>query len=108
MPLVEGKIQSNSYLLLIQDGAPSHAAGSSQEEISRYGILKIDWPYLSDSNLIESVWDQMKAHIDDYNPEEYGRRQRQLLGLREFEIKAWNSITSGQLIHFIKSIPGNF
>jgi transposase len=48
----------------MQDGAPSHSAASTKEELSKRGIITIFWPaYLPDLNLIKTIWNWMKDYI---------------------------------------------
>ena len=90
----------------MQDGAPSHTARRTREEMSRLGIHPIDWPSFSpDLNPIESVWDQMKIYIDNHYPEVYACSQRFSTRLRDIVEEAWNSITSDQLLRLLRSMP---
>lgn len=106
LPLIASKLQSESSLVFMQDGAPSHTARHTREQISRYGIQPIFWPSFSpDLNPIESVWDQMKTYIDDHYPEAYAHSQRSSNRLRDIVEEAWNSITSDQLLRLLRSMP---
>ena len=109
LPKVADKLQSDSSLVFMQDGAPSHTARRTREEMSRLGIHPIDRPSFSpDLNPIESVWDQMKTYIDNHYPEVYACSQRSSNRLRDIVEEAWNSITSDQLLRLLRSIPARF
>ena len=105
LPLIANKLQSERSLVFMQDGAPSHTARRTREEMSRYGIQPIVWPSFSpDLNPIESVWDQMKTYIDNHYPEVYACSQRSSNRLRDIVEEAWNSITSDQLLRLLRSM----
>lgn len=105
--LIASKIQSYDSMLM-QDGALGRIVECAQEEISRYGILQINWPSFSpDLNPLESVWDQVRAYIGHY-PGECGSGQRQLSRILEIVKQAWNSVTPDQLLHLIIRISGRF
>ena len=90
----------------MQDGAPSHIARRTREEMSRLGVQPIVWPSFSpDLNPIESVWDQMKTYIDDHYPEQYASTQRSPSRLREIVTEAWDSISPSQLYCLRQSLP---
>ena len=52
------------YLVLIQDGAPGHAAAKTKEELRARGITVIFWPlFLLDLNPIKRVWHIIKNYL---------------------------------------------
>ena len=105
LPLIANKLRSERSLVFMQDGAPSHTARRTREEMSRYGIQPIVWPSFSpDLNPVESAWDQMKTYIDDHYPEAYARSQRSSNRQRDIVEEAWNSITSDQLLRLLRSM----
>lgn len=64
VPLIVGWIRMNPQLQLMQDGAPSHAAGDTAAELLARGIVQIFWPvYLPDLNPIETIWNWMKDYF---------------------------------------------
>ena len=51
-------------LVLMQDGAPGHAAADTKKELEERGIRVIFWPPFSlDLNLIERVWHIIKNYL---------------------------------------------
>ena len=60
----------NPHLLLMQDGAPGHAAKIIIQKISDRNIRVILWfAFSPDFNLIETVWNNMKNWIQQNHPE---------------------------------------
>jgi transposase len=63
MPLIDSMVslarnQFNKYLIVIQDGAPSHRNLLTIKDLHERRIYPIDWPpYSPDLNPIEKVWD---------------------------------------------------
>lgn len=63
VPVIHGWLTMNPDLVLMQDGAPGHAAGETQVDLAERGITPIFWPAFSpDLNLIETVWNWMKDY----------------------------------------------
>lgn len=62
IPIIHGwvqlcKEQLGEDLILMQDGAPGHAAAETQENLRERGIVVMEWPPFSpDLNPIESCW----------------------------------------------------
>lgn len=103
VPLIVGTIQSNSSLLLKQNGSSSRTAGRTQVEISQCRIQQIDQPSFSqDLNTGESIKDQIKAFIDGHYLQEYCSGQRQCPRLREIVEGAWNSTMTVQIFNLTK------
>jgi transposase len=89
------------YLVLMQDGAPGHAAAETKEELRERGIVVITWPPFSpDLNPIERVWHVMKNYLQDNYPENmtYNR-------LREAVKDAWEKVGSFTFKELIESMP---
>ena len=60
VPLIDGMVTMSrdhgSYLIVMQDSAPSHRSLLTIEELHERGIFPIDWPpYSPDLNLIEQL-----------------------------------------------------
>jgi len=57
-------------LVLMQDGAPGHAARDTRQDLLERGIRVIFWPPFSpDLNPIERVWHIMKNYLQANYPE---------------------------------------
>lgn len=71
--LIEAAVQPNEVgisLILMQNGAPCHSSQRTKYELSSGRIMGIVWPsYCSDLDLIQSVSDMMKSHINEYHLE---------------------------------------
>ena len=64
LPLIQLAKQANPGLLMMQDGAPCHAARNTMRNLRAAEIEPIFWPPFSpDLNPIESVWNMMKDHV---------------------------------------------
>ncbi len=92
VPVIHGYIElqrrQGVHLVLMQDGAPGHAAGETKEELRARGICVIFWPpYSPDLNPIERVWHIMKNYLQDNYPEDMGYDQ-----LRAAVNDAWNKV----------------
>ena len=80
--------QEGIYLVLMQDGAPSHSTGEIKQELESRGITVIFWPpYSLDLNPIESVWYIMKNYLQDNYLEVMGYDQ-----LWAVVTNAWNKV----------------
>ena len=101
VPLIYGWIRMNPYLHFIQDGAPSHLAASTKEELSERGIITIFWPvYLPDLNLIKTIQNWIK----DYIKRVYGNKEHSYDNLQIYVKEAWEQITKEQLNSLIDSM----
>jgi hypothetical protein len=70
VPIIDGWIrvckQNGEELVLMQDGAPGHAAGETKDQLQARGVTVLSWPPFSpDLNPIESCWNWMKDYIED-------------------------------------------
>jgi DDE superfamily endonuclease/transposase len=101
IPLIHGWLRMNPHLQLMQDGAPGHSAGETQEELRNRGITPIFWPpYSPDLNPIETVWNLMKDYV-----ESLGDRQVSYPQLRQAVRDAWDSIEDAKLLELIATMP---
>lgn len=88
-------------LVLMQDGAPGHAAADTREDLRERGVFIIYWPPFSpDLNPIERVWHIMKNYLQDNYPEIVGYTQ-----LREAVKDAWDKVGEEAFRALIESMP---
>ena len=88
-------------LVLMQDGAPGHAAADTQQDLRERGIILIFWPLFSpDLNPIERVWHVMKNYLQDNFPENMTYNQ-----LRDAVKEAWNKVGESTFRDLIESMP---
>ena len=77
-------------LVLMQDGAPGHAAANTKKDLEERGVIVIYWPPFSpDLNPIEKVWHIMKNCLQDHYPENMSYDQ-----LRAAVKDAWEKVGS--------------
>ena len=77
IPLIQGwlRMPNNGHLLYMQDGAPSHTAAATKEELCERGIPIIIWPpYSPDLNPIETVRRRAQLKTDHFLNEEHQNR----------------------------------
>jgi transposase len=105
VPIIHGYIEmmrrQGVYLVLMQDGAPGHAAGDTREDLRERGIVVIFWPPFSpDLNPIERVWHIMKNYLQDNYPE------RMIYDALRAAVKdAWEKVGQHEFEELIKSMP---
>lgn len=105
VPVIHGYIElmrrQGISLVLMQDGAPGHAAGETKEDLQERGIIIIFWPPFSpDLNPIERVWHIMKNYLQDNYPENMSYER-----LRAAVKEAWEKVGRFELEELIKSMP---
>ena len=89
------------YLVLMQDGAPGHAAADTRQDLRERGITVIFWPpFPPDINPIERVWHIMKNYLQDHYPEAMGYDQ-----LRAAVKDAWDKVGQFEFEDLINSMP---
>jgi transposase len=94
VPVIDGWIRLNAInrqdLILMQDGAPGHAADATQEDLDQRGVTRITWPpYSPDLNPIENCWNWMK----DYVADRYGDEPKPTYDkLRKWVNEAWEEL----------------
>jgi hypothetical protein len=94
IPIIDGWIRLSAFngqrLVLMQDGAPGHAAEETQIDLDERGIERVTWPpYSPDLNPIENCWNWMKdwleAHYGDEPKPAYDK-------LRKWVNEAWEAL----------------
>ena len=106
VPLIQRAKEENPALLLMQDGAPCHAARNTMEVLQRAGIDPIVWPPFSpDLNPIGSLWNTVKDFVQNRYPEIQMGSQISLQNLQGAILEAWESITLEDLPQLMESMP---
>ncbi|MBW0476848.1 hypothetical protein O181_016563 [Austropuccinia psidii MF-1] len=84
----------------MEDNAPIHMAGFSNQWCKQNGILKMEWPAHSpDLNLIENIWKSMKSQISKlYQPQNLDE-------LKHAIWSSWSNIYPGILNNYLQSMP---
>ncbi|KAF6815631.1 hypothetical protein CMUS01_12404 [Colletotrichum musicola] len=108
VPIIDGWIrlcqqQYRDNLILMQDGAPAHSAGSTIEDLNDRGVQVIYWPPFSpDLNPIETCWNWMK----DYIQEAAGITENPSYDtLRIWVKEAWDAIPEHFLSDLLSTMP---
>lgn len=108
VPVIDGWIQwcktnFSEELVLMQDGAPGHAAASTRKDFEERGVQVLDWPAFSpDLNPIESVWNWMKDWIED----RYGLEEKPSYDkLRQWVKEAWEAVPDDYFKELLESMP---
>jgi transposase len=107
LPLIDAWIHENRRrgieLLFMQDGAPGHAAQSTQANIRTRGIQIIFWPPFSpDLNPIENCWNWIKDYIED----KWGLNEDPgHMRLREYVLEAWDMMPDSYWRELLDSMP---
>jgi hypothetical protein len=98
---IQLKAREGIQLVLMQDGAPGHAAADTQQDLRERGITVIFWPPFSpDLNPIERVWHIMKNYLQDNYPENMGYGP-----LRRAVKDAWDKVGEFEFRALIESMP---
>ena len=105
VPMIHGYIEmqkrEGKNLVLMQDGAPGHAAADTREDLRERGIIVIFWPPFSpDLNPIERVWHIMKNYLQDNYPEVMSYDI-----LRRAVKDSWDKVGEHEFQELINSMP---
>jgi len=107
VPVIDGWIRlrqgEGESLILMQDGAPGHAAEATRQDLHDRGVHVILWPpYSPDLNPIESCWNWMKDYIEDC----WGLEEKISYDmLREFVKAAWEALPDSYLQELLTEMP---
>ncbi|KAF6819694.1 hypothetical protein CMUS01_11672 [Colletotrichum musicola] len=108
VPLIDGWIrlcsmETGGRLLLMQDGAPSHSATATLQDLNERGVTVLDWPpYSPDLNPIEMCWNWMKDFVED----KYGLTEKPTYDqLRQWVYEAWEALPVDFLDELLASMP---
>jgi transposase len=107
VPVMDGWIRlrqrEGEELILMQDGAPGHAASSTRQDLRDRGVKVILWPpYSPDLNPIETCWDWMKDYIED----KYGLEEKPSYEmLRSYVCEAWDVLPDTYLAQLLATMP---
>lgn len=107
VPLICGWIRlqarEESQLILMQDGAPGHAASSTLEELRERGIQSLAWPpYSPDLNPIETCWAWMKNWMSS----RYGDDENASYDVLRVRVKeAWDVLPQSFLQEQVATMP---
>ena len=105
VPIIHGYIEMmrryGIHLVLMQDGAPGHAAADTQEDLRERGVIVIFWPPFSpDLNPIERVWYIIKNYLQDNYLETMLYN-----ALRDAVKDAWDKVGRYEFEDLINSMP---
>jgi hypothetical protein len=89
----------------MQDGAPSHSAAYTIDQLQERGIEPIFWPAFSpDLNPIETVWNKMKDWIELHHLDLPAGKQRSYEQLRQIVKEAWEAIPEETLRRLVEGM----
>lgn len=102
LPRVENFIRPYVNLWFQHDGARSHTARLTQQELAERMIQAVAWPpYSPDLNPIENVWAWMKGWIESH----YDIQSLNTVHLRSAIIAAWQAVPEDMLENLARSMP---
>ena len=86
----------------MQDGAPSHRAAGTINDLEERGVTVIVWPpYSPDLNPIKTVWNWMKDYIEEH----YGSNVTPTYDqLRLYVKEAWEAVPDWWLQHLLSNM----
>jgi transposase len=107
VPLIHGWIQHSAHqgqhLILMQDGAPAHAAATTLLDLQEREVIQVKWPpYSPDLNPIENCWNWLKAYLED----KYGDEPKPSYALlRQWVQEAWEALPKSYWRAQLLSMP---
>jgi DDE superfamily endonuclease len=103
VPIVDGwlRLQADQELVFMQDGASSHSAKGTIQDLLERGVICIKWPaYSPDLNPIEYVWNKMKDWIQD----RWDDTLHSYDALREAITAAWEAVEEDYLEELLSTM----
>ena len=103
VPIIDDwiRMHTDQGLTFMQDGAPSHTACGTIQDLQERGIICSQWPpYSPDLNPIEHVWNKMKDWIQDRWEDEL----RMYNELRAAIQAAWEAIEESYLEELLSTM----
>ncbi|KAI1003683.1 hypothetical protein K3495_g4524 [Podosphaera aphanis] len=106
IPLIDDMISKTPWLLVMQDSTQFYSVTDNNGKLHQRFISTVDWPIDSpDLSPIEPIWNLMKNFIHLNYPGLEDRKYQSIGEIEMIVMKAWDSITSEDLMDMVKSMP---